>query len=173
MSLVFPVPLPNLVAPAQLVVLSPLRSARSPAGLCWAPLRANLVATSYDPQLHNSNQILLPPNALQSFSLTKKKKMSRSIGFFLATTLPIASSARALPRLHSFSTLGATLLKTLPPRPKPPPDSEIEESYLKGSGPGGQKIVRTDRQRSHIICPPMRMSRIGEETLTWEPSLLE
>ena len=29
----------------------------------------------------------------------------------------------------------------MPPRPKPPPDSEIEESYLKGSGPGGQKIV--------------------------------
>ena len=30
----------------------------------------------------------------------------------------------------------------LPQRPKPPPDSEIEESFLKGSGPGGQKIVR-------------------------------
>jgi hypothetical protein len=29
----------------------------------------------------------------------------------------------------------------LPPRPKPPPDDEIEESFLKGSGPGGQKIV--------------------------------
>ncbi|KAI1260009.1 RF-1 domain-containing protein [Xylariaceae sp. FL1019] len=31
----------------------------------------------------------------------------------------------------------------LPSRPKPPPDSEIEEYYLKGSGPGGQKINKT------------------------------
>lgn len=41
-----------------------------------------------------------------------------------------------------FSTASAVLGKQLPPRPKPPPDSDIEESYLKGSGPGGQKIVR-------------------------------
>jgi protein subunit release factor B len=34
-------------------------------------------------------------------------------------------------------------LKQLPRRPGPPPDSEIEEFYLKGSGPGGQKIVCT------------------------------
>ncbi|KAK1243704.1 hypothetical protein MKX08_001842 [Trichoderma sp. CBMAI-0020] len=67
--------------------------------------------------------------------------MSRSIGFLLRT-FPIAPSAKAFPSLQSFSTLGATLLKTLPPRPKPPPDSEIEESYLKGSGPGGQKILK-------------------------------
>lgn len=73
--------------------------------------------------------------------------MSRSIGYFL-TNLPIAPSTRAFPRLQRFSTLGATLLKNLPPRPKPPPDSEIEESYLKGSGPGGQKIVRTGGQRT-------------------------
>lgn len=43
------------------------------------------------------------------------------------------------PRL--FTTSVAIRAKALPPRPKPPPDSEIEESYLKGSGPGGQKIV--------------------------------
>lgn len=29
-----------------------------------------------------------------------------------------------------------------PPRPKPPPEHEFTEVYLKGSGPGGQKIVR-------------------------------
>ncbi|VUC36853.1 unnamed protein product [Clonostachys rosea] len=42
--------------------------------------------------------------------------------------------------------------KSLPPRPKPPPDSEIEESYLKGSGPGGQKINKTNSavQLKHI-----------------------
>ncbi|KAI1312762.1 RF-1 domain-containing protein [Xylaria venustula] len=32
----------------------------------------------------------------------------------------------------------------LPPRPKPPPEEEIEESFLKGSGPGGQKINKTN-----------------------------
>ncbi|KAL6910850.1 RF-1 domain-containing protein [Trichoderma evansii] len=77
--------------------------------------------------------------------------MSRSIGLFLAA-LPIASSTRTIPRLHSFSTIGTALLKNLPPRPKPPPDSEIEESYLKGSGPGGQKINKTNSavQLKHI-----------------------
>ncbi|KAI1165239.1 RF-1 domain-containing protein [Nemania serpens] len=34
--------------------------------------------------------------------------------------------------------------KNLPPRPKPPPDEEIDESFLKGSGPGGQKINKTN-----------------------------
>lgn len=29
-----------------------------------------------------------------------------------------------------------------PPRPKPPPEHEFTEVYLKGTGPGGQKIVR-------------------------------
>lgn len=40
-------------------------------------------------------------------------------------------------------TTSAPLLKgsQLPPRPKPPPDDEIEEKFIKGSGPGGQKIV--------------------------------
>ncbi|KAK0739804.1 RF-1 domain-containing protein [Apiosordaria backusii] len=32
----------------------------------------------------------------------------------------------------------------MPSRPKPPPESEIEESFLKGSGPGGQKINKTN-----------------------------
>lgn len=45
-------------------------------------------------------------------------------------------------------TAGAALAKSsLPPRPKPPPDADIEESFLKGSGPGGQKIVRPSRRR--------------------------
>ncbi|KAI0540044.1 RF-1 domain-containing protein [Xylaria digitata] len=42
--------------------------------------------------------------------------------------------------------------KHLPPRPKPPPEEEIEESFLKGSGPGGQKINKTNSavQLKHI-----------------------
>jgi hypothetical protein len=51
------------------------------------------------------------------------------------------------PRLRQFSNTNNPPLrklssKNLPPRPKPPPEDEIEESFLKGSGPGGQKIVR-------------------------------
>lgn len=40
----------------------------------------------------------------------------------------------------------------LPPRPRPPPEEEITEAYLKGSGPGGQKINKTNSavQLKHI-----------------------
>ncbi|KAL2162649.1 hypothetical protein VTH06DRAFT_6485 [Thermothelomyces fergusii] len=44
---------------------------------------------------------------------------------------------------HAFSTTAALGKKPLPPRPKPPPESEIEEAFIKGSGPGGQKINKT------------------------------
>ncbi|KAM7206487.1 RF-1 domain containing protein [Naviculisporaceae sp. PSN 640] len=42
--------------------------------------------------------------------------------------------------------------KQMPSRPKPPPETEIEESFLKGSGPGGQKINKTNSavQLKHI-----------------------
>jgi len=43
---------------------------------------------------------------------------------------------------RSFSTLSKLYEKRLPPRPKIV-ESEIEESFLKGSGPGGQKINKT------------------------------
>lgn len=48
-----------------------------------------------------------------------------------------------IPSVRAFNTTPLLLKTAMPTRPKPPPDSEIEESYLKGSGPGGQKIVRT------------------------------
>ncbi|KAK4043047.1 RF-1 domain-containing protein [Parachaetomium inaequale] len=57
------------------------------------------------------------------------------------------------PALRSrFTTSPAANLKQLPPRPKHPPESEIEESFLKGSGPGGQKINKTSSavQLKHI-----------------------
>ncbi|KAJ2902398.1 polypeptide chain release factor [Zalerion maritima] len=43
----------------------------------------------------------------------------------------------------------------LPPRPKPPPEEEIEEAFVKGSGPGGQKIVRSPPSIAPrpCICP--------------------
>ncbi|CAM1508310.1 Fc.00g051580.m01.CDS01 [Cosmosporella sp. VM-42] len=45
---------------------------------------------------------------------------------------------------RTLTTSPSALAKALPPRPKPPPESEIEESYVKGSGPGGQKINKTN-----------------------------
>ncbi|KAK4580191.1 hypothetical protein LTR86_000394 [Recurvomyces mirabilis] len=44
--------------------------------------------------------------------------------------------------MRHLTTTPTTLEKALPPRPKIL-DSEIQESFLKGSGPGGQKINKT------------------------------
>ncbi|KAK4224852.1 RF-1 domain-containing protein [Podospora fimiseda] len=51
-----------------------------------------------------------------------------------------------------FQPLRPISRTNLPPRPKHPPESEIEESFLKGSGPGGQKINKTNSavQLKHI-----------------------
>ncbi|UNI18920.1 hypothetical protein JDV02_005154 [Purpureocillium takamizusanense] len=55
-------------------------------------------------------------------------------------------------RPRPLSTTTHLARTDLPARPKPPPDSEIEESFLKGSGPGGQKINKTNSavQLKHI-----------------------
>ncbi|KAI0546850.1 RF-1 domain-containing protein [Xylaria curta] len=80
----------------------------------------------------------------------------------LPPTLPSRHHVRSLslssrPAARSFSTtnnppLLKTSSKNLPPRPKPPPEEDIEESFLKGSGPGGQKINKTNSavQLKHI-----------------------
>ncbi|KAK4453794.1 RF-1 domain-containing protein [Podospora aff. communis PSN243] len=66
------------------------------------------------------------------------------------------------PRLHSalgpgrsvapFTTTSPLPVNQMPSRPKHPPESEIEEAFLKGSGPGGQKINKTSSavQLKHI-----------------------
>ncbi|KAJ6438513.1 peptidyl-tRNA hydrolase domain protein [Purpureocillium lavendulum] len=68
--------------------------------------------------------------------------------FRLAASLPRTIHPAAAPAptliLHRFGTTASSLSKSLPARPKPPPDSEIDESFLKGSGPGGQKINKTN-----------------------------
>ncbi|KAG6110843.1 hypothetical protein E4U13_005196 [Claviceps humidiphila] len=90
---------------------------------------------------------------------------------FLPLSLPLPAAAAAaaaaaaetprtrLPNVHkaqgtsrAFSSTPPTSAKSLPPRPKPPPESEIEEAFLKGSGPGGQKINKTSSavQLKHI-----------------------
>ncbi|KAG7121842.1 putative peptide chain release factor-like protein like [Verticillium longisporum] len=55
-------------------------------------------------------------------------------------------------RSQALSTTLCSQKEQMPQRPKPPPDSDIEESYLKGSGPGGQKINKTNSavQLKHI-----------------------
>ena len=48
----------------------------------------------------------------------------------------------ARPELRQFSAISTRQEKQLPPR-KPLDENEITESFLQGSGPGGQKINRT------------------------------
>ncbi|CEI39452.1 hypothetical protein FVEN_g8673 [Fusarium venenatum] len=78
----------------------------------------------------------------------KASSMSGLFRYFRSSTprSPFASSIR------TFTSTSIHLAKALPPRPKPPPESEIEESYVKGSGPGGQKINKTNSavQLKHI-----------------------
>ncbi|KAJ2970164.1 hypothetical protein NUW58_g9779 [Xylaria curta] len=61
----------------------------------------------------------------------------------------VSGQVPSVPVPRRFSTTNNPPLlkissKHLPPRPKPPPEEEIEESFLKGSGPGGQKINKTN-----------------------------
>ncbi|KAG5981344.1 hypothetical protein E4U55_003022 [Claviceps digitariae] len=70
----------------------------------------------------------------------------------IISLLSVAQRAQtAQPQNRPFTYTSPTP-KNLPPRPKPPPESEIEESFLKGSGPGGQKINKTSSavQLKHI-----------------------
>lgn len=61
-------------------------------------------------------------------------------GGLLSTTITTTTSTTAV---SPFTTTATALSKAtrLPPRPRPPPEEDITEAYLKGSGPGGQKIV--------------------------------
>ncbi|GAB1315018.1 hypothetical protein MFIFM68171_05228 [Madurella fahalii] len=76
-----------------------------------------------------------------------------------ATNTAIIHHHAALPSgtpiTHARRSLSISLAQNrqqMPPRPKPPPEDEIEESFLKGSGPGGQKINKTNSavQLKHI-----------------------
>ncbi|KAL7625656.1 hypothetical protein AAE478_004876 [Parahypoxylon ruwenzoriense] len=68
-------------------------------------------------------------------------------GHHLALLHPAHSHLKqGRPRPFSLAASSPLLKKNtnLPPRPKPPPEEEIEEAFLKGSGPGGQKINKTN-----------------------------
>lgn len=76
---------------------------------------------------------------------------------FLSTRLrlplirPAAVTPALLPQQCAFSTSHNALSKSLPPRPILH-DADIIENFLKGSGPGGQKINKTSSavQLKHI-----------------------
>lgn len=93
---------------------------------------------------------------------------------------PLLRLARHIPRapLRPFTT-SAVLPKNkpskqnLPARPAPPPEDDIEESFLKGSGPGGQKIVRFPLS---LLSKPRRpspsaLANTQPQTPTQPPSL--
>ncbi|PKS10829.1 hypothetical protein jhhlp_002586 [Lomentospora prolificans] len=83
---------------------------------------------------------------------------SASFGLALRSTLPWSTFIRPVAQTplfflaRLFTTSPLLLKKPLPPRPKPPPEDEIEEVFVKGSGPGGQKINKTNSavQIKHI-----------------------
>lgn len=66
---------------------------------------------------------------------------SLSLRLWKAPNVLIGSASRLQPT-RALATTPPLLKNPMPQRPQPPPEEEIEESYLKGSGPGGQKIVR-------------------------------
>lgn len=72
---------------------------------------------------------------------------------------PLLRLARHIPRapLRPFTTTAALpknkpSKQNLPARPTPPPEDDIEEAFVKGSGPGGQKIV-SYRPIPHLLNP--------------------
>ncbi|ROV91167.1 hypothetical protein VSDG_07890 [Cytospora chrysosperma] len=81
------------------------------------------------------------------------KTLGPGIIMTAAPTAPAPASASASASAAFSSTARPQKKVTqLPPRPRPPPEEEITEAYLKGSGPGGQKINKTNSavQLKHI-----------------------
>ncbi|KAK1760477.1 peptidyl-tRNA hydrolase [Echria macrotheca] len=74
-----------------------------------------------------------------------------SIPLLLRPT-PSPTPSLAIQQKKTFTTTTSNPQKSLPPRPKPPPEGEIEEFFIKGTGPGGQKINKTNSavQLRHI-----------------------
>ena len=52
--------------------------------------------------------------------------------------------------LRSFTDSGTRYVKQMPPRPKIA-EEDLQEAFLKGSGPGGQKIVRSTYPASRAV----------------------
>ena len=81
---------------------------------------------------------------------------------------PIIRATRA--GAAPFTTTPVAQKVQYPPRPKPPPESEILESYLKGSGPGGQKIVSLSLREIALPCPEGLIYWITEQDQLGRPA---
>ncbi|KAI1636388.1 RF-1 domain-containing protein [Biscogniauxia mediterranea] len=96
------------------------------------------------PVAMSSPTTILPSALFRALVTTNPRRFPNSPLLFFS---PVLSSSCSSQQTRPFRTSASPLLgkgKTnLPPRPKPPPEHEIEESFLKGSGPGGQKINKT------------------------------
>lgn len=79
------------------------------------------------------------------------KRMAWPIPHRVATLSSNYTSTPTTIAAASFSTTPTLLDTKRPSRPKPPPDEEFTETYVKGTGPGGQKIVRLCCVHRH--CP--------------------
>ncbi|KAH6892228.1 RF-1 domain-containing protein [Thelonectria olida] len=125
--------------------------------LCPTPLNVWLVACAVPCDLAEPREVCVSTSELSSSPpaiptelcpndaemLNRGTMIPRNFLRFLPFR-PCAWSSARTASLRTFTTSPATLVKALPPRPKPPPESEIEEFYVKGSGPGGQKINKTN-----------------------------
>ncbi|KAF4624702.1 hypothetical protein G7Y89_g13466 [Cudoniella acicularis] len=55
----------------------------------------------------------------------------------------LENAARSHVVKRSITASAVQWLKKMPDKPAPPPEDEFTEAFLKGSGPGGQKINKT------------------------------
>ncbi|KAK8038150.1 hypothetical protein PG994_014917 [Apiospora phragmitis] len=85
-----------------------------------------------------ATRLLAPPSSSSFLELLKPAAASSS------TTHPSLSNICCHRR--ALSTTPSLQKKTpqYPPKPRPPPETDLDESFLKGSGPGGQKINKTN-----------------------------
>ena len=116
--------------------------------ICTAP------NTTTPPPLARLNTTTHTPTMIRPFP-SLLPLLRRPASLFLPQSF--SATARA-PATAPFTTTPPAHLKQLPPRPKHPPESEIEESFLKGSGPGGQKIVIHPSHLHSLLPSPLRHS---------------
>ncbi|KAI0016220.1 RF-1 domain-containing protein [Xylariomycetidae sp. FL0641] len=92
------------------------------------------------------------PTLLRRSARLLTSKSGRRVSSFVAPPPKLSSPSHALLNTRCIHSSGFQLAKSMPPRPKPPPEEDMEEAFLKGSGPGGQKINKTNSavQLKHI-----------------------
>lgn len=72
--------------------------------------------------------------------------MIRQLFYSSSCKQSFGNDLRSLINRRSFAATHPIWVKKMPDRPSPVREDEFTESYLKGSGPGGQKIVSQRRE---------------------------